>query len=115
MDSLQTVELAVKATRYVPFAIYALLVVLSRTMVSERSMRAAVIMGSAAGLGMVGWLGRYFLEQTSPPPSYDVAATPGAILSIALPTFVHDLAEAGALALAFAAVVSLLPPGEVRE
>jgi hypothetical protein len=109
MDALEAAEIGVKAARYVPFAIYAVLLVLSRTVVSTRSLRASVIMGSAAALGMVGWLARYFLEQSSPPPSYEISPSPGAILAIAAPTFVHDMAEAGALAIAFAAVVSLLP------
>ena len=108
MDALEVTELVVKAARYLPFAAYGLLVVLSRTLLSTRNMRAAVLMGSAAALGMVGWLARYFLEQTSPTPTYEIAPTPSAILAVAAPTFVHDMAEAGALAIAFVAVVILL-------
>jgi hypothetical protein len=110
MDALEATELAVKVARYLPFAACGVLVILSRTLVSGRNLRAAVLMGGAAAIGMVGWLVRYFLEQTSPTPTYDIAPTPGALLAVAAPTFLHDMAEAGALAVAFAAVVSLLPP-----
>ena len=110
MDALEATEVAVKTARYAPFVVYAVLLVLSRTLLGARNMRAAVLMGSAAALGVVGWLARYFLEQVSPTPSYEAAPVPSVILAIAAPTFVHDMAEAGALAVAFAAVVSLLPP-----
>jgi hypothetical protein len=114
MDALEATELAVKVARYLPFAAYGVLVVLSRTVVNTRNFRAGVLMGSAAAAGMAGWLMRYFLEQASPTPTYDIAPTPGAILAVAAPTFLHDMAEAGALALAFAAVVSLLRQEETR-
>jgi hypothetical protein len=109
MSSLEVAELAAKAARYLPFVVYAILVVLSRTFLSEKSTRAGFLMGGAAALGIVGWLARYFLEQTAPTPTYDVVSSPGAILAVAAPTFIHDMAEAGALAIAFAAVVTLLP------
>jgi len=60
MDSMEVAQLAVKAGRYLPFGMYAVLVIVSRTFVGPRSPKAAVIMGSGAALGMLGWLLRYF-------------------------------------------------------
>jgi hypothetical protein len=109
MDGTELAQATVKGIRYVPFFVCGVLVVLSRTLLAGRSFKAAVLFGSAAGLGLVGWLARYFLEQSSPEASYHVEPTAGAILSIALPTLAYDLAWAGGLVVAFVAVVRALP------
>jgi hypothetical protein len=109
MGDAEFAQIAVKAIRYVPFFVCGVLAVLSRTLLAERNLRAAILSGSAAGLGLVGWLARYFLEQTSPEPAYHVEPTAAAILSIALPSLAYDLAWAGGLVVAFLAVVRALP------
>ena len=109
MDGTEFVQLAVKGVRYVPFFVCGVLMVLSRTLLADRSVKVATLFGTGAGLGLLGWLLRYFLEQSSPEASYHVEPTASVILSIALPGMAYDLAWAAGMVVAFVAVMRALP------
>lgn len=108
MDSMSIAQLAIKILRYVPFLTGGVLLTLCKTSLAPRHPRAAALLVFGLGLGMLGWLARYALEQSAPLPHYDIAPTPGNILHIAAPGVAYDFLVSGGLVLVYLSLARAL-------
>ncbi len=108
MDLMSTAQLAVKLLRYAPFLTGGVLLALCKTTLASRNLRATVLLASGLGLGMLGWMLRYLIEQATPPPVYAINPTPGNVLYVAAPGIAYDVLVSCALVLAYASLARAL-------